>query len=114
MVARADSEAARYEASFARYAKDWMDRSLARNERERKRPVARESAGTLLFQYRAIADAYEVALEPTGNSLSPFIGVLRYTEQTWQCNDANGNDCRLMTSLPVSDVFRHRQGRWGY
>lgn len=102
------------QASFRSFAKGWMDKALARAERNQLRPRAQERGNGLTFLYRGVADAYQVALEPTGSPASPYVGVLRYTEQTFQCRDAAGAECTLTASEPVSEVFRFRGGRWSY
>jgi hypothetical protein len=102
------------ESSFRGFAKSWMDEALARAARNQVRPRAQERTGRLTFLYRAVADDYDVALEPTGNPQSPYVGVLRYTEQTYTCRDARGAECTLASSQPVSEVFRFRSGRWSY
>lgn len=101
-------------ASFRSFAQSWMERALSRRDRNQLRPRARAGAGELTFLYRGVADDYDVALEPTGKPSSPYVGVLRYTEQTFQCRDARGSECTLASSQPVSEVFRFRGGRWSY
>ena len=93
-----------------------MEKALARAERNQQRPRAQAAGShdTLTFLYRGVADDYDVHLEPTGNASSPYVGVLRYTEQTFTCRDARGADCTLVSSEPVSEVFRFRGGRWNY
>lgn len=101
------------EESFRSFARSWMDRALARAQRNQIRP--RAQGGTSLgFVYRGVAQDYDIALEPTGNANSPYVGVLRYTEQIFQCRDARGAECTLAASQPVSEVFRFRKGRWSY
>jgi hypothetical protein len=112
--AQHDPTEAAMESSFRGFAKSWMDKALARAARNQVRPRALGRSEGLTFLYRAVADDYDVALEPTGNPRSPYVGVLRYTEQTFQCRDARGAECTLASSQPVSEVFRFRGGRWSY
>jgi hypothetical protein len=114
MHAHPDPLADAMESSFRSFAKSWMDEALARAARNQARPRAQERTGGLAFLYRAVADDYDVALERTGNPSSPYVGVLRYTEQTYTCRDAGGAECTLASSQPVSEVFRFRSGRWSY
>ena len=68
----------------------------------------------LLFTYRAVDDTFETELRPTGRPTSPYVGVLRYTEHTYTCNDVHASRCRVTSSLPMTEVFRYRGGRWTY
>ena len=114
MHALHDSSEEVMESSFRSFAQSWMDKALARAARNQTRPRAQARSGGFTFLYRAVADDYDVALEPTGNPTSPYVGVLRYTEQTFQCRDARGAECTLASTQPVSEVFRFRSGSWSY
>jgi hypothetical protein len=61
-----------------------------------------------------VDDSFETEIRPTGRPSAPYVGVLHYTEHTYTCADALGNDCRVTSSLPVTEIFRFRDGRWGY
>ena len=53
-------------------------------------------------------------LRPTGRPSSPYVGMLHYTEHVFTCNDVRGGGCAVTSSLPVTEVFRYRDGRWSY
>ena len=91
-----------------------MERARARGERDRERPRARPAADQLVFTYRAVAEEFETDLQPTGRPGAPWVGVLRYTERTFVCDDAQGATCHVTSSVPVVEVFRYRDGRWTY
>jgi hypothetical protein len=108
---RVDSRA---EASFAAFASGWMQKVHARGVREQARPTLRPGALRPIVTYRAASDAYEIELRPTGRATSPYVGVLRYTEHVYRCEDLTGTTCEVASSSPVTELFRYRGGRWGH
>ncbi|MGH0028660.1 MAG: hypothetical protein ACQGVC_02630 [Myxococcota bacterium] len=102
------------EAAFQRFAEGWISKAVARGERASDAPRAREGSAGMVFTYQAVDQAFETELRPTGRPASPYVGVLRYTEHTYTCADVQGSDCKVTSSLPVTEVFRFRDGRWGY
>ena len=102
------------ENSFSSFAGEWIERALARGERDRKAPLAQTGASGLFFTYRTVGEEFETELRSTGRPAAPYVGVLRYTEQTFTCGDVAGERCRETSSLPVTEMFRYRGGRWAY
>ena len=82
--------------------------------RNRLRPSIRPGAAKSVVTYRGFGDDYQVELRPTGHPASPFIGILRYTEQVYTCREASGSDCSVASSVPVTEIFRYQAGRWVY
>jgi len=74
------------EASFRAFANAWLARL-------RKAGAA---------QGRRILDAFETELRPTGSAKAPWVGVLRYCEQT------------PSKRTVVSEIFRYQAGEWVY
>jgi hypothetical protein len=109
-----DGGADRVRASFESFAKDWMTRAQARSERDRANPRLAPGAKDLVATYREVGKDFEIELEPTGRPASPFVGVLRYSESVVTCADLHGTDCRVVATVPVTEVFRLRDGRWVY
>jgi hypothetical protein len=121
--ARADSQArhaggatevTRADLSFASFAEDWIARARARGEQASRAPRAHPSPAGLVFTYRAVDPEFETELRPTGRPTSPYVGVLHYQEHTYTCSDVRGSRCAATSSLPLTEVFRYRDGRWGY
>jgi hypothetical protein len=104
----------RAESSFAFFASGWMQKVHARGEREQSRPTLRPGAASPIVTYRDASDAYEIELRPTGRSTSPYVGVLRYTEHVYRCDDLEGTTCEVASSTPVTEIFRYRGGSWGH
>jgi hypothetical protein len=105
---------ARAESSFAVFASEWMQKVHARGEREHARPTLHPGAASPIVTFREASDAYQIELRPTGRPTSPYVGVLRYTEHVYRCEDLEGTRCEVASSTPVTEIFRFRAGRWEY
>jgi len=114
--ARIDPDAASRgaRASFETFARDWMARAQARSERDRANPRLSPGAKALVATYREVGKDFETELQPTGRPGTPWVGVLRYTENVVTCADLHATDCRVVSTVPVTEVFRLRGGHWVY
>ena len=79
------------EASFRAFAGVWL-------EKMRKAGAAKNAPGGP----RLIRAAFETELKPTGSKQAPWVGVLRYCEQT------------SSKSTIVTEIFRYQAGKWVY
>lgn len=102
------------EASFRKFARDWMTRAQARGARERANPRLTPGAREVIATYREVGAEFETQLQETGRPGAPYVGVLRYTESVFACSDLRATDCRIVSSVPVTEVFRLRGGHWVY
>ena len=100
--------------SFQGFAEGWIAKAMARGERESDTPRARSGSAGMIFTYESVGEDFETEIRSTGRPSAPWVGVLHYTERTFTCADALGNDCRVTSSLPVTEIFRFRDGRWTY
>jgi hypothetical protein len=114
MLADGGTQVSRADLSFAAFAEEWIGRARSRGEQARKSPRAREGSDGIVFTYRAVDPDYQTELRPTGRTVSPYVGVLHYKELTYTCRDVHGSSCTVTSSLPLAEVFRYRDGRWGY
>jgi hypothetical protein len=114
--ARVDPDAAsrRARTSFETFAKDWMARAQARSERDRANPRLSPGAKDLVATYREVGPDFETELQATGRPGTPWVGVLRYSESVVTCADLHATGCRVVSTVPVTEVFRLRDGRWIY
>lgn len=101
-------------ASFEAFASDWMARTRARGDQDRANPRLTPGARELVASYREVAPEFETELRHTGHPDTPYVGVLHYTEHVVQCADLRGTACHVVATLPVTEVFRLRDGRWVY
>jgi hypothetical protein len=99
------------ELSFREFARDWMARLARVETQNRSNPIANASAGV---NYRGFGDDFRIELRPTGNPDAPWVGLLRYVEHVYECSDASAGDCRVASSMPVTEIFRFRNGAWIY
>jgi hypothetical protein len=109
-----DASSRSAKASFETFARDWMARVQARGERDRANPRLSPGATQLVATYREVGREFETELQPTGRPATPYVGVLRYTERVVTCADLHATDCRVVSTLPVTEVFRLRDDRWVY
>lgn len=102
------------ERSFQGFAGHWIDRAVERSERDSHAPRAHTASSGLVFTYRSVDDQFRTELRPTGHPSSPYVGLLHYTEHVYTCSDVKGSDCHVTSSQPQTEVFRYRDGAWGY
>jgi hypothetical protein len=100
--------------SFSEFAQKWMTKMETSEARNRDNPTVRPGASQNLVTYRGFGDDYSVELRPTGQPSSPFIGILRYSEQVYSCREATASNCSVASSGPVTEIFRYQGGRWIY
>jgi hypothetical protein len=100
--------------SFALFADDWMAKVQRLEEHDRQNPTIRPGASDPLVTYRGYGDEFSIELRPTGLPKAPFVGLLRYMELLYSCTDARAGDCRIASSMPVTEIFRFQDGRWIY
>ena len=105
------------EQTFTKFARGWLG-SLSR---EAPRPgngmrfLAPKSPGQPEpFTYRDYDEDFAIQMRPTGNAASPFVGILRYTENVYLCRGPTRDDCELVESSPITEIFPFRDGRWQY
>jgi hypothetical protein len=91
-----------------------MTRVRARGERDRANPRLTPGARDLVATYREVGPDFKTELQPTGRPGSPYVGVLRYTENVVTCADLRATECHTVSTVPVTEVFRLRDGRWVY
>lgn len=103
-------DAASVKASFDVFASDWMDRMQRVEDDNRRSPKI--EAGTT--SYRGYGNDFRVEIKPTGYAPAPYVGVLRYEEQMFGCSDARATQCRMVSRIPVTELFRYQDGRWVY
>jgi hypothetical protein len=109
-----DSADERARSSFSEFARSWMAK-MAENEAEsRKNPTVQPGASENMVTYRGFGEDFTVELRPTGHPAAPFVGILRYNEQVYNCNGVDASKCSVSSSLPVTEIFRYQGGRWIY
>ncbi len=113
-AAIADSSRERAGAAFDAFAARWMDDARESEARARANPNVQPGAGSPLITYRGYGDDYSLELRPTGNPSAPYVGLLRYTEHVYNCTSVAASDCAIVSSVPVTEIFRFQDGRWRY
>ena len=109
-----DSGRDRAGAAFDAFAAKWMDRAHATEQESRANPSVKPGATAPLVTFRGYGDDYALELRPTGNPNSPYVGLLRYTEHVYSCSSVEATDCTIVSSVPITEIFRYQSGRWRY
>jgi len=99
------------EAGFQDFARQWLSKLRGMEER---RPRVAAGPGSLVFTYRDYADEFRTELQPTGKATAPYVGFLHYTERVYTCPTLEARECTVAATLPVTEIFRLRGGRWAY
>ena len=100
--------------SFSEFAQKWMAKMEIAEARNRENPTVQPGPSQNLVTYRGFGEDFTVELRATGKSSSPFIGILRYSEQIYSCREVVASNCSIASSLPVTEIFRYQSGRWIY
>ena len=101
----------RAQATFQDFAHQWMSKLRGM---EQHRPRVSAGPGSLLFTYRSYAEDFRTELQPTGQAAAPYVGLLHYTEQVYNCKSLMSSACTVAATVPVTEIFRLQGGRWSY
>jgi hypothetical protein len=91
------------EASFSAFARTWL-------EKMRKAGAAKIAPGSR----RQIRAEFETELRQTGNRRVPWLGILRYCEETLRCTGASSASCQVSKTTAVAEIFPFQGGKWRY
>ena len=105
---------ARAEESFQRFVQRWMQKVRALELKHRSNPTVSDGASRPLVTYRGYGNDYSVELRPTGHARTPYVGLLHYTEHVFSCETMEAENCRIASTVPVTEIFRYQNGRWTY
>ena len=106
--ARAGERAA--EEAFERLVSEREDALRARARRARARPEVRPGATRPLVIYRASADDFRAEL--SASAARGWLGVLRYSEILYSCEDVEATRCNVTSTRPVAELYRYVNGAW--
>ena len=94
--------------AFRIFTETWMEKLRGASMLQ---PVAASSQGRALKRF-SVTHTEEV--KPTGSTTNPYIGILHYTEDLYQCADSTETSCTIVDSTPVTEIFRYQNGAWIY
>jgi hypothetical protein len=98
------------EKAFALFAGHWMKDLSEDAARERARGFL---FGTEALSYRTAApEDFVLRTQATGKPAAPYVGILTYTEEIWECSDASRESCKVIDSSPVTEIFPYKDGAW--
>jgi len=104
----------RAERAFADFTASWMQKVKASEQEGRQNPTVQAGARQPVFTYKGYGSDYKTELRPTGHERAPFVGLLRYTEHTYSCESIAATNCRVASTMPVTEIFRYQDDRWSY
>ena len=105
------------EQAFDVFARRWLGgiSDAAEDDRDRIRPSTPVEPGAAqTYTFRERVGNYAIQTRRTGNAEAPFVGILSYTESVYVCNGPAREDCHLLESSPITEIFPFRDGRWQY
>ena len=106
--------------AFDVFQNDWIAKLNQHGEvGEDKIKVERDPQGRYRASYRAIAKDRQCEVKATGDKASPYVGVLKYEEQTFVSTADTPELARLgpftcEKEVAVSEIFRYSKGKWLY
>lgn len=100
--------------SFQKHAKGWMA-DLEKNEaRNRSEAEVYSIANEPVIRFEGYGDDFQTQVKATGHAQTPYVGILRYKENLYTCLHEDQQRCTVTRSVPVSEIFSFRNGRWTY
>lgn len=93
--------------AFDAFTQTWMDKLRSSSA---VRTVSTSSGSTV----KRFSTTHTEEVKPTGSASNPYVGVLHYTEESYNCSDAAQKNCTLVDSTPVTEIFRYQNGKWVY
>ena len=82
--------------------------SFAQNWMEKLRGSALHTGSTV----KRFSTTHTEEVKPTDSVSNPYVGILHYTEESYNCSDAAHKNCTLVESTPVTEIFRYQNGKW--
>ena len=109
------SVAEKAHSSFEKFAKQWMTKINAQVPAAPDPALRLASSGKREpFRYRTVSVDYRTELKSTGRPAAPFVGVLHYTETVHECQGPGRQNCRPLSTSPISEIFPYQNGEWKF
>lgn len=105
------------ERAFERFAGEWMKGLAAQVDESDDaarylRPAS--GGGDRNVVVKKMRGDHETETQETGKAAAPYVGILSYTEETWLCVGPSQEDCELVESMPITEIFPFHDGAWRY
>lgn len=109
-------EAADIETSFRSFGEQWI---ATLNASAAKKVSCHEVDGKYMAEYTSYTQPCEITVKQTGQKASPYVGVLKYQQQTCSCGARTSTaalqgpfSCSMV--CPVTAIFLYQNGKWQY
>ena len=100
--------------AFEKHSRSWMaDLEKIEAENRRTAPVY-SVASEVVIRFEGYGDDWQTQVKETGHRTAPYVGILRYRENLYTCMRDDSSRCTITRSVPVSEIFSFRNGRWTY
>jgi hypothetical protein len=81
--------------------------------------VEQESQDSCAARYKIITRATDSEVKATGDKLTPFVGILKYEEQTYICRASTSELAKqgpftCEREVVITEIFRYANGKWLY
>ena len=71
-------------------------------------------ASAPLVTYRGYGDDYSLELRPLATRAPPTWGCSAIPEHLYGCSSIEATTCTIVSSVPITEIFRYQGGRWRY
>lgn len=105
---------------FDEFARAWVNRVNSNYRATASRKELVQRGETFAARYMAVAqDSLEVRIKPSTSRTTPYVGVLRYIQETWECpgdspESARNAQCTPVKRVRVTEIFRYERDHWAY
>ncbi len=103
--------------AFDEFARGWVSEMAAflKKQRQSSRSLTPVTPGKPeIYTYRDFGGDYAIETRETGNAAAPYVGIINYTENTYECRGPTREDCKLIESSPIIEIFPFKDGKWQY
>jgi len=114
----ADDDAQQAKSSFEVFKVEWMKKVNGYGDYgEHNVKVEKDPQGQYVATYRLIAPAEGSEVKATGDKFSPFVGLMKYEEQTFQSRAdtpelAKKGPFKCEKEVIITEIFRYSKGKW--
>jgi hypothetical protein len=114
----ADDDAQQAKSSFEVFKVEWMKKVHSYSDYgEHNVKVEKDPGGQYVATYRIVAPAEGSEVKATGDKFSPFVGLMKYEERTFQSRAdtaelAKQGPFKCEKEVIITEIFRYSKGKW--
>jgi len=105
--------------SFEEFGKAWMSKLDKVGKENRTQLQLKRDGNIYIGSYRCYGPECELTVKPTDSKVSPFVGLIRYIEKEIEQRGASREEAlnaegKVVSEVPVTEIFRFTKGKWIY